>query len=281
MIELGLTGFPLAHSYSPRIHQAALAYCHLKGEYTLFPVEPEDEQGLKSLLDRVRSGELSGLNVTIPHKQRVIALLDDLSTSARAIGAVNTISMQTGKLTGDNTDAAGFLKDLEHLLTDRISFTQKIAMVLGAGGAARAVVWALADQGWQIKLAARRETQARALMAQFPNHADQLTYIKYMPEVMAANAAGVRLIVNATPLGMSPDIARSPWPQDVPIPQGAACYDLVYNPRETAFVRTARRAGNPAANGLGMLVAQAALAFRIWTGEQVPFEHLMAAVEDL
>ena len=114
MIQLGLIGYPLGHSLSPKIHAAALESCGLQGDYSLFPIHPDDQQGLKELLARVRSGEITGLNVTIPHKQSVIPLLDDLTQTAKAIGAVNTISMQNGKLIGDNTDAPGFFADLKN-----------------------------------------------------------------------------------------------------------------------------------------------------------------------
>ena len=281
MIALGLTGFPLGHSLSPLLHQAAMAYCHFKGSYSLFPVEPGDLQGLKSLLERVRTGELNGLNVTIPHKQAIQPLLDRLTPAAVAIGAVNTIFVRDGQLTGDNTDAPGFLIDLERLLPDDVMNRQgkKKVLVLGAGGAARAVVWALANEGWQVSLAARRKVQAQALIAQFPSHASLLTYVDYSAKAIEAVVEDLSLIVNTTPLGMSPNIENSPWPAGVGFPQKAACYDLVYNPRETAFVRAARTAGLKASSGLGMLVEQAGLAFEIWTGQRVPAANMLAAVE--
>ena len=111
MIQLGLIGYPLGHSLSPRIHKAALDFCGLKGDYSLFPVSPDDPQGLNDLLARVREGKITGLNVTIPHKQNVIPLLDELTPTAEAVGAVNTISVRNGTLMGDNTDASGFLAD--------------------------------------------------------------------------------------------------------------------------------------------------------------------------
>src|SRR5689334_14000050 len=109
MIKLGLIGHPLGHSLSPKIHTAALSACGLEGDYSLFPIEPHDLAGLKALLDRVRSAEITGLNVTIPHKQNVIPLMDELTPTAMAIGAVNTIYLRENKLIGDNTDAHGFL----------------------------------------------------------------------------------------------------------------------------------------------------------------------------
>ena len=116
MMHLGLIGYPLGHSLSPTIHTAALKACGLEGDYSLFPVEPDDIPGLEKLLSRLRTGELRGLNVTIPHKQNVIQFLDELTPRAGTIGAVNTIYFREGRLTGDNTDAPGFLSDLYRFL---------------------------------------------------------------------------------------------------------------------------------------------------------------------
>lgn len=277
MIALGLTGFPLAHSLSPRIHQAALEYCNLKGSYSIFPLAPDDKRGMENLLKRVRQGEITGLNVTIPHKQAVMAWLDELTPTARAIGAVNTIFMHAGKLTGENTDAPGFMADLRSLLVQRV-LDHKDALILGAGGAARAVTYALLNDGWSVVIAARRPGQAGALIAQFPQYNARMNRVDFNASALQEITADLSLVVNATPLGMSPDIERSPWPENLSLPPHAAVYDLVYNPQETLFVRNARSAGLPAANGLGMLIEQAALAFEIWTGCSVPREKL-AVVE--
>src|SRR5919109_2122988 len=117
MFRLGLIGYPLGHSLSPKIHKAALQACQLEGDYSLFPIQSNDAQGLKDILACIRSGELQGLNVTIPHKQNVIPFLDELTPTAKTIGAVNTIYLHDKKLIGDNTDAAGFLADLKKFLT--------------------------------------------------------------------------------------------------------------------------------------------------------------------
>ena len=281
MISLGLTGFPLGHSLSPCIHQAALAYCGLEGKYTLYPVPPDDGQALQVLIGRIRTGEITGLNVTIPHKQRVISMLDVLTPAAETIGAVNTIYRKDGILTGDNTDSSGFLNDLQELLAeaDEARTMKKSALVLGAGGAARAVVYALLKDEWKVTIAARRSRQAEGLISQFPAFRSMLAVVDFSAEGIRKVMDGVTLIVNATPLGMSPDIGQNPWPQDVSLPDSAVCYDLVYNPHETFFVRQARAAGHIADTGLGMLLRQAELAFKIWTGCSVPLEHLTAAVE--
>jgi shikimate dehydrogenase len=277
MIHLGLIGHPLGHSLSPKIHNAALKACDLQGEYTLFPIAPDDMHGLKDILARVRNSEIRGLNVTIPHKQNAIPLLDELTSTAQAIGAVNTISMRDGKLVGDNTDAPGFLKDLGGLIGSRhdrkvARQTSEVskALVLGAGGSARAVVYALVHDDWDVALSARRPEQAQQLAATYHLPITNLTDLRPLT---------FDLLINTTPVGMSPNVDASPWPSNIPFPPNAAVYDLVYNPRETKFVRDARAAGLSATTGLGMLIEQAALAFEIWTGRKPPREILFEAVK--
>ena len=189
--------------------------------------------------------------------------------------------MHDGKLIGDNTDAPGFQSDLAKFL--RNTTAKKKALVLGAGGAARAVVYALLKDGWKVTLAVRRAdlSQAGALIESF----EPLAGAKSMDLLLLESGdlgrlgSGIQLIVNATPIGMFPDPDHSPWPQGFPFPEGAAVYDLVYNPRQTRLVRDAQAAGLRATTGLGMLMEQAALSFVCWTGRDVPREILCAAVE--
>ncbi len=271
MYHLGLIGYPLEHSLSPKIHAAALKACDLDGNYSLFPIHPDDKQGLKDLLARVRTGEIHGLNVTIPHKQNVIPLLGELTPTAQAIGAVNTIYLRENKLIGDNTDAAGFLSDLKKFMGNRELGIGKSALVLGAGGSARTVVYALVNDGWQVAIAARRIEQAQQLARSFPNYQLPITNFTDL------QYSTFNLLVNATPLGMAPNTDRSPWPENLPFPN-AAIYDLVYNPRETKLVKDARAQGLQATTGLGMLIEQAALSFKIWTGHNPPRETMANAV---
>lgn len=271
-LRLGLIGWPLGHSLSPRLHAAALSAAGLQGEYRLYPVPPlpGGAIALSGLLGDLRQGRLDGLNVTIPHKQSVLPLLGELSAAARAIGAANTLYFRQGKLVGDNTDAPGFLADLA-----RLGFGGQNALVLGAGGSARAVCFALLGAGWQVTVTARRFEQAGSLAASLSAASAPLHALPLEPATLTRPFS---LIINTTPLGMSPDVGASPWPDGVPFPTGAAVYDLVYNPAETALVRSARRAGLCAATGLGMLVEQAALSFELWTGKNVPRAALWGAV---
>jgi len=264
-MQLGLTGFPLTHSLSPRIHQAALAHCALSGSYTLYPVEPQDTRALWALLARLRAGEIDGLNVTIPHKQAVLPLLDELTPAAQAIGAVNTVYVREGRLIGANTDAPGFLSDLKHFFnqSNLQPGRDPQVLVLGAGGAARAVVYTLLKEGWQVLLAARRAEQALGLAQNLSGVGLPVKAIALTAQTLAPNLDELVLIVNATPLGMAPQVERCPWPDELAFPSRAAVYDLVYQPRETVLIRRARAAGLPAESGLGMLLEQAALSFEL------------------
>jgi len=277
-LKLGLTGYPLGHSLSPRLHHAALAAMQLAGEYRLYPVAPEETGGLERLLARLRCGELHGLNVTIPHKQNVLPLLDRCSPAVERIGAANTLRMCDGQLLGENTDAAGFLIDVQRLLARQALPHGQCALVLGAGGSARAVVYALAQAGWQVGVAARRPEQAEALAAQLAGCG--ALYALSLEAGVLRRLAPVSLLVNTTPVGMAPNPQASPWPQDVPLPDGAAIYDLVYNPAETQLLCAGRAAGLAVANGLGMLIEQAALALEAWSGLRVPRRAMWQAVQE-
>ncbi len=313
MIRLGLIGYPLLQSLSPVLHGAALKESRVDGEYGLFPVTPRDEAELHAIINRVRNGELLGLNVTLPYKQVVIPLLDELTPLASAIGAVNTIFIKDGQVWGDNTDAPGFLHDLDRVFPNlqSIPSMDRLALVLGAGGAARAVAHALAVSGWRLTLAARRMERLHALVEslhgacaagqvapiggvdealppwnyQETGSTNRVSAILLSAEVMGKWLAQFNgypiLVVNATSAGMIPNPESNPWPEGVPLPPRAFVYDLVYKPRETVFLQTARRAGSPAANGLGMLIEQAALAFERWLGQPAPREAMRRAIVSL
>jgi shikimate dehydrogenase len=281
--SLGLTGYPLGHSLSPGLHAAALKASGLQGEYRLYPIPPLPAglEALERLIVSLRKGDLDGLNVTIPHKQAVIAFLDDLTPLAQKIGAVNTIYRQESRLIGDNTDAPGFIKDLSRHFTE--FHTPLTALVLGSGGSARTVVDTLLGAGWHVIIAARQAEKGWEIItgSDFNDEQCEVIGLGSLPEFIRnyANfqpkASGKRthqlhpalkLIVNTTPVGMLPNIEASPWPEDLSFPSGAFVYDLVYNPLETMLVRSARCSGLEAAGGLGMLIEQASLSFERWTG---------------
>ena len=269
-MKLALLGYPLSHSVSPAMHNAALARTGLSGwRYDAWPVEPER---LREAVARLRGEAYAGANVTVPHKEAVIAGLDGLTPVAQAIGAVNTLLKRDERLIGHNTDAAGFLADL---YAHDVKLARRKVLILGAGGAARAVVAACAGVGAVVRLATRRRGQAEA----FETLASVTVY-DWSPLGLLQASDGVTLIVNTTPLGMSPNGAASPWPGDVPLPPDAFVYDLVYNPPETRLVRQARAAGLCAATGLGMLIEQGALAFELWTGQMAPRALMRRAAEE-
>ncbi|MEW5986030.1 MAG: shikimate dehydrogenase [Chloroflexota bacterium] len=287
---VGLIGWPVAHSLSPAMHNAAAAALGLDLLYVPLPVRPADlpaaARGLPAL------GFL-GANVTIPHKQVIMPFLDEIEPAAQAIGAVNTIvvneqlamnneqltmkneqlAMNKCQLHGHNTDWAGFLADLHEL---GVEVAGRECLVLGAGGSARAVVYALLAAGSHVHVLARRPEQAHDLAQSFAPFALTPHSLAELPNVVAVTRPA--LIVNTTPLGMTPHQDTSPWPADLLFPPSAFVYDLVYNPRETRFLQQAKAAGCRAANGLGMLVQQGALAFQLWTGQQPDTAVMRAAV---
>ena len=278
--KLGLIGYPLGHSLSPKIHEAALNVLGLDGQYDLYPIPPlpEGQSKLADLLHQIRQGKIHGLNVTIPHKQNVIPLLDRLTPPARAIGAVNTIVHDDDQLIGDNTDAPGFWGDVQRLMGETKQ-AKRSALVMGSGGAARAVIYMLLTQGYPVTISARHEDQEEAHQL-----SEQLSAANYQISVVetgrwAHDIEKHTLIVNCTPVGMHPHIDQSPWPEGIPFPGNAAVYDLVYNPRLTLLSKQAQAAGLPTKTGLGMLVEQAALAFERWTGFEARRDIMLAAVD--
>lgn len=281
--RFGLVGYPLDHSLSPQLHQAALQSLGLSGEYRLYPISPFEERdvALKDLLRQMRNGVIHGLNVTIPHKQSMLSLMDALTPDARAIGAVNTIYHRDGTLIGENTDAAGFLADVARYIACYAG-NCGAALVLGAGGAARAVVYGLSRTWKQIYVAARRQEQAQELVNDLRLHTTSsecsITPLSLDIQSLRQIKNECDLIVNATPLGMFPDVESNPWPEGEPLPENAVIYDLVYNPSITALVRSGRVGGHTAVTGLGMLIEQAGLAFECWTGKKPSRERMFQAV---
>jgi shikimate dehydrogenase len=290
-MHLALLGYPLAHSLSPAMHSAALAQVGLSDwRYEAMPVPPER---LGEAIAALRGDEYAGANITVPHKESAILFLDGLTPVAQAIGAVNTILKEPGPsgssaaerafhkrengpggevLLGHNTDAAGLLADLH---AQRVSISNSRVLILGAGGAARAAVAACASAGARVRVVARRREQALRLRSLAP----QLDLFEWSELGFIQASDDVALILNSTPIGMSPNENESPWPASVPLPPDAFVYDLIYNPAETQLVRQARERGLRAATGLGMLVEQGALAFELWTGQPAPRAGMRAAAE--
>ena len=264
----GLVGSPVMHSLSPHTHNAAFAARGLDGVYIPLEVSDLDAFMRRMALPRTRELDwnLRGLSVTAPHKREVVKYLTRLSPEAAAVGAVNTVLIEGDELTGANTDAAACLRPVRELL----ELGGARAAVIGAGGAARALLWSLGESGARTTLFARDAARGRALAAEFG--AD------FAP-LAGARFDGFDLVANATPLG-----ARGAREGETPAAADALrgarlAYDLVYNPAETRFLAEARAAGCATLGGLSMLVAQAAEQFKIWTGEEAPLEVMRAAAE--
>ncbi len=272
-MHLAALGYPLSHSLSPAMHNAALAHVGLhEWRYEAMPVEPAR---LAEAVAVIRGDEYAGANVTVPHKETIIPLIDGLTPVAEAISAVNTIVKRDGKVIGHNTDAAGLLADL---YAHDVHISDRPALILGAGGSARAAVAACAGVGAEIRIAARRREQARSLISILQS-SDQLRIFDLTVLDLERASRDVALIINCTPLGMSPNVNASPWFESVPFPRGAFVYDLVYNPADTLLTKQARAAGLRAATGLGMLVEQGALGFELWTGKTAPRKLMRQAAE--
>jgi shikimate dehydrogenase len=263
---LGVLGWPLQHTLSPAMHNAALRALGLEWHYLAWSVPPRD---LRAAIQGIRALGIVGANVTMPHKKTVLKLMDELSGDARDIGAVNTIQrVGDGRLVGHNTDVDGFR---EFLAGDAgIDVERRSALVLGAGGAARAIVRALDELGAaRIVICARRARVARHVC----NIARQAQTQAAAWDAVAREAERADVLVNATPLGMHAEEAVS----EASFGPGQAVVDLVYQPPATPLVERARAAGADAWGGLGMLVRQGASSFRIWTGLDAPLETMSAA----
>jgi shikimate dehydrogenase len=251
---------------SPAMHNAAFRQAGLNYVYTAFKVTAD---GLSKAIDGMRGFGIPGLNVTIPHKVAVMAMLDRIDPLAESIGAVNTIVNDGERLTGYNTDASGFLRALSACAGDPRG---RRVLVLGAGGASRAICHALADAGAVLSILNRREELdwaqqlADRISARFGTdvRADELTR-----QNAAAALQNAGILVNATSVGMSPDSERSPIDADL-LRGDMVVFDAVYNPLDTRLLRDAKAAGAVTVSGIDMLAWQGALAFRLWTGEEAP-----------
>jgi 3-dehydroquinate dehydratase/shikimate dehydrogenase len=264
----GLVGTPVSHSLSPRIHNSAFAALGLDAVYVPFEVADVSDfvQRMARPSTRKLSWNLRGLSVTAPHKAAVMRHLDWVEKDAREIGAVNTVVIEGDELRGYNTDAAAAVKPLEGLLNLRGA---RVA-IIGAGGAARALLWSLREAGAHATVFARDVERARAAARDFGTETARIE---------GASFDGFDLVANATPLGTRGERENEAAATSAQLRGARVAYDLVYNPRETRFLREADAAGCTTVGGLAMLVAQAAVQFKLWTGMDAPLEVMRAAVE--
>jgi 3-dehydroquinate dehydratase/shikimate dehydrogenase len=258
----GLIGLPVMHSVSPLIHNTAFAAEEINGVYLPFEVKDVDSFFKRMVDPRTRelNWNLRGLSVTAPHKQSVMQHLDWIDPNAKEIGAVNTVVIENDRLLGYNTDAAGLI---EPLLQRFGPLADREVAIIGAGGAARAAVWALQQQQARVTLFVRNVEKAQKLAEVFNISCELLS---------SARFDGYDLVINATPLGSGEHIDQSPATAGQL--NGARCiYDLIYNPSETKLLREARQVGCETLGGMEMLVAQAKLQFELWTGKKARLHH--------
>lgn len=265
-----LLGWPVAHSISPAMHNAAFREQALDLVYLALPTSPGD---LHRVVDALGAVGAVGGNVTVPHKETVRLLCDSLTEEAELVGAVNTLVWDADGLRGDNTDAVG----LEGVLGEELGIGPADgAVVLGTGGAARAAVVALGRLGCAVTVVGRRPDAAETLasLAETAGASEVDAIDSADPTWVPAAIGRARLVVNATSLGMAGEELPAPFHA---LGSGHIAYDLVYNPPETPFLASARAAGAEAHHGLGMLVGQAAASYRSWTGQEAPRSTLSAA----
>ncbi|HRE47201.1 MAG TPA: shikimate dehydrogenase [Aggregatilineales bacterium] len=270
---LGVMGYPIAHTLSPLMQNAALENLGLNWRYLPLLVHPE------KLPDAVRGLSalgFRGVNVTVPHKVSIIPFLDSITDAVKIVGAVNTVRIDnaTGKLEGLNTDMTGFLADIAANRV-KIGSGAKV-IVLGAGGAARAVGSGLVRSGCEVIFVNRTAEHADTLVEFLKKSWSGSKVSAASPDQLGTISVGATLIVNTTPVGMFPSVDRTPWVEDVPFPAGATVYDTVYRPLETRLMRDAKAAGLTTVGGVGMLVYQGAAAFEVWTGRRPNIEVMRA-----
>lgn len=263
MKKFVLIGDKLSHSYSPEIHKLTMKTLGVNGDYSLLELQKDE---IPNVIDDIRNGQLSGINVTIPYKIEVMQYLDIITPEAKQIGAVNTVTLDGDKLIGHNTDYWGFKYTLDKM---NIDIKDKICVVLGGGGSARAVIKVLEDLEGIIYLVSRSPEKLKVEFSSFKN----LNIISY-DELQKLNG---ELIVNTTPVGMHPKVDNCVVEESI-IQNFSQAIDLIYNPRETLFLSRSENGEN----GLYMLVGQAVKAQEIWWNKElINFKDIYNSIETL
>lgn len=273
---VGVIGYPLERSLSPVVQQAALDHLRLDIAYEAWPTPPD---GLQTRLTTIRSPTVLGANVTIPHKEAVLPLIDEVDPTAKRIGAVNTIVNQEGRLLGHNTDAVGCMRAIQD--DGQLDPAGRLVVIAGAGGAARAVVVAMLEAGARsVTVINRTLARANRLVADVADLAgrSELRALPEMHESWAAVMNSCDLLVNCTSAGSSGCESESPVPFDL-IRPSMLVFDLIYHPAETPLMAAAREAGASVLGGLPMLVYQGAASFELWTDQKAPLDIMFTAAE--
>jgi shikimate dehydrogenase len=274
---IGLFAHPVKHTYSPYIHNLTF---QLKGlDYIYLPFDVTNAN-LKNAIKGILSLGIKGFNVTIPHKENIMSFLDNISEEASIIGSVNTVVNDIGKLVGYNTDVNGILETLS-------PFTKQIngenVTLVGAGGAARAVIFCLVRnfKPKQINLVNRTEERAYSVKEYFKAKMkyDDFKVFELVPPDIVEVFQDSKLIINATPIGMYPDTDDTVTTLKESFKKGQITFDLVYNPVKTKFLEIAESQGATTLDGLNMLVYQAAESFKLWTGQEMPIEDIIKSLQ--
>lgn len=272
--NFGILGWPVGHSLSPKMHMAAFKAAGYDN-YNYIPI-PVQSGRLMLAVDGLKGLNFRGANVTIPHKTMIIKYLDAVDADALIIGAVNTIVNDGGIMTGYNTDVTGFLAALAEaeFMPDECN-----AVILGAGGAARAVLWGLCKRkAGSITLGVRNPFKARVLADDFSIYGT-VEVMDWTSDEFREAMQAADLLINTTPLGMYPKIDEMPPVDFKLLPEGALVYDIVYNPAKTKFLKTAESLGYPTLNGLSMLLLQGRESYRLFTGELPDLEVMRKVIE--
>ncbi|HIJ80105.1 MAG TPA: shikimate dehydrogenase [Desulfuromonadales bacterium] len=273
---VGIIGYPVGHSLSPAMHNAAFAAAGLDYTYIPFPVHPDN---LGAAVIGLTAAGITGFNVTIPHKTAIMPFIDTLHESAEAAGAVNTVLIRDGVLTGYNTDGDGFIQ----AATQELGFTTSGSdvVIIGAGGGARGAIAALCRNGVRrIVICNRTVGKAAALASNFSQRYPETEFrITSQDEMPSSDLSSASLLVNTTSLGMNGE--NLDFIQLSSMPYNAGIFDMVYAPPETALMKKAAKAGIRAVNGLGMLAAQGEHAFSIWAGQKPPQGVMKRVLESI
>ena len=256
----GILGYPVRHTFSPPLHNAAFQTTHMEAAYLPFEVHPDH---LKTAIEGIRSLEIAGVNVTIPHKINVLAYLDEITATAQRIGAVNTIRNDQGKLIGTNTDGLGLIRSLAEL---SFSPSNQTIVILGAGGSTRSILVALAEaQAKRIFLLNRTMVKAQQLIEEFSPIFPETEF--QVAEVAHLFPMPIDLLLNTTSVGMKNDAS----PIDLaPFHTVHHVVDIIYTPQQTRLLKQAEQLTIPFMNGIGMLLHQGCAAFEFWTDQPAP-----------
>ena len=266
--RVGILGYPLSHSISPTFQQAAFDHLGIDIVYESWTVSPQD---LPRKVNELRSHRFLGANVTIPHKVSVLDLLDEVDRVAEMIGSVNTILNREGYLLGYNTDTSGLITSLKD--HGNFSLEAKDVLVIGAGGASRAAVFALLNEGVASVVIANRTLEKASNLASELDRDFNVRAIPFCYEELSFNAAESELIINCSSMGMLNGFAEGETPLTAEqIPLNSLVCDMVYNPTKTPLMKEAEKAGAMTLGGLPMLIYQGAESFNIWTSKEAPID---------